>query len=55
MVKVMQLKEGGDETKCEKTITVEKKKCKNKGRCPPCILCLSISLSLRNVIIQSIS
>lgn len=31
MVKVMQLKEGGDETKCEKTITVEKKKCKSKA------------------------
>ncbi|XP_062613281.1 uncharacterized protein LOC134275055 [Saccostrea cucullata] len=31
MVKTMQLKEGGDETKCEKTITVEKRRCKNKG------------------------
>lgn len=31
MTKVMQLKEGGDETKCEKTITMEKRKCKNKA------------------------
>ncbi|XP_048766135.2 midkine-A-like isoform X1 [Ostrea edulis] len=31
MVKTMQLKEGGDETKCEKTITVEKRRCKNNA------------------------
>nr|XP_011451176.2 uncharacterized protein LOC105344949 [Crassostrea gigas] len=31
MTKVMQLKEGGDETKCEKTITMEKRKCRNKA------------------------
>ncbi|XP_061176388.1 uncharacterized protein LOC133185287 [Saccostrea echinata] len=31
MVKTLQLKEGGDETKCEKTITVEKRRCKNKA------------------------
>lgn len=33
MVKVMRLQEGLDETKCEKEITMEKRKCKNKGRC----------------------
>lgn len=43
MTKVMQLKEGGDETKCEKTITMEKRRCKNKGRCLLCILSLSLS------------
>lgn len=31
MVKVMRLQEGLDETKCEKEITVEKRKCKNKA------------------------
>jgi hypothetical protein len=32
MVKTLQLKKGGDETKCEKTITIEKRRCKNNGR-----------------------